>query len=61
MLSSSTKAPAPFISVENMMRRIQHIGLEPMLVGLANTIEADFNRWAILIKPRVSPAIQPRA
>ena len=61
MLLPSTKALAPFISVENMIRLIQHIGLEPMLVGLANTIEADFNRWPILIKPRVSSAIQPQA
>ena len=55
MLSPSTKALAPFISVENMIRLIHHIGLEPMLVGLANTIEADFKRWSIFDKtPRIA-------
>ena len=55
MLSPSTKALAPFISVGNMMRLIHHIGLEPMLVGLANTIEADFKRWPIFDKtPRIA-------
>jgi len=38
-----------------MMRLIHHIGLEPMLVGLANTIEADFKRWPIFDKtPRIA-------
>ena len=55
MLSPSTKALAPFISVKNMIRLIHHIGLEPMLVGLANTIEADFKRWSIFDKtPRIA-------
>jgi ornithine cyclodeaminase len=55
MLPPSTKALVPFISVENMMRLIHHIGLEPMLVGLANTIEADFKRWPIFDKtPRIA-------
>jgi ornithine cyclodeaminase len=55
MLPPSTKDLVPFISVENMMRLIHHIGLEPMLVGLANTIEADFKRWSIFDKtPRIA-------
>lgn len=45
----------PFVSVEAMMRLIHHIGLEPMLRGLADYIEQDFRRWDQFDKtPRVA-------
>ena len=38
-----------------MMRLIHHIGVEPMLVGRANTIEVDFKHWLIFDKtPRIA-------
>ena len=46
-LDPSEKALVPFVSVENMMKLIHHIGLETMLVGLGDYIESDFRRWAI--------------
>ncbi|MGE6741303.1 ornithine cyclodeaminase [Allorhizobium pseudoryzae] len=50
----SSKALVPFVSVENMMRLVHHIGVERMLVELADEIEADFRRWEIFDKtPRV--------
>ena len=54
-LSPSHKALVPFVSVDNMMKLVHHIGLEPMLVGLAEYIEADFKRWELFDKtPRVA-------
>ena len=45
----------PFVSVEAMMRLIHHIGLEPMLRGLADYIEQDFRRWDQFDKtPRIA-------
>lgn len=35
----------PFVSVDNMMRLINAIGVERVLVELAAVIEADFRRW----------------
>lgn len=50
----SQKALVPFVSVENMMRLVHHIGLERMLLELADEIETDFRRWDIFDKtPRV--------
>ncbi|WP_199252750.1 ornithine cyclodeaminase [Chachezhania sediminis] len=49
------KALVPFVSVENMMALVHRIGLEPMLTGLADAIEADFLRWPSFDKtPRVA-------
>ena len=49
------KALVPFVSVENMMGLVHHLGLETMLVGLAEAIEADFLRWPTFDKtPRVA-------
>ena len=54
-MQPSDKALVPFVSVDHMMRLIHHIGLEPMLVGLADYIEADFKRWELFDKtPRVA-------
>ncbi|QGX98123.1 ornithine cyclodeaminase [Roseovarius faecimaris] len=54
-LNPSDKALVPFVSVDNMMRLIHHVGIEPMLRGLADYIEADFKRWELFDKtPRVA-------
>ncbi len=55
MLKPSQTAYVPFVSVENMMRLVLHIGIEKMLVELAAEIEADFARWPLFDKtPRVA-------
>ncbi|WP_371223837.1 ornithine cyclodeaminase [Roseovarius sp. 2305UL8-3] len=54
-LLPSDKALVPFVSVDNMMRLIHHVGVESMLMGLAEYIEADFKRWELFDKtPRVA-------
>ncbi|MEB8389202.1 ornithine cyclodeaminase [Rhodobacteraceae bacterium KMM 6894] len=51
----SHKALVPFVSVDHMMQLIHHIGVEPMLIGLAEAIEQDFKRWELFDKtPRVA-------
>ncbi len=51
----SDKALVPFVSVDHMMKLVHHIGIEPMLIGLADYIEADFKRWELFDKtPRVA-------
>ena len=55
MLNPSPKAYVPFVSVDNMMKLVHHIGLENMLRGLAEEIETDFKRWELFDKtPRVA-------
>ncbi|WP_370251675.1 ornithine cyclodeaminase [Nioella sp.] len=55
MPQASDRAYVPFVSVENMMRLIHTIGLERMLVELADYIEEDFRRWPLFDKtPRVA-------
>jgi len=52
---ASDRAYVPFVSVENMMRLVHAIGLERMLVELADYIEEDFRRWPLFDKtPRVA-------
>ena len=54
-LKPSDKALVPFVSVDKMMKLIHHIGVEKMLRGLADYIEADFKRWELFDKtPRVA-------
>tara|TARA_R110002049_G_scaffold10127_1_gene50113 strand:+ start:73905 stop:74954 length:1050 start_codon:yes stop_codon:yes gene_type:complete len=54
-LKPSDKALVPFVSVHHMMKLIHHIGVEDMLRGLADYIEADFRRWELFDKtPRVA-------
>ncbi|SHK78763.1 ornithine cyclodeaminase [Roseovarius marisflavi] len=54
-LTPSEKALVPFVSVDNMMKLVHHIGIEPMLRGLADYIEADFRRWELFDKtPRIA-------
>jgi ornithine cyclodeaminase len=51
----SEKALIPFVSVENMMRLVHHVGIEPMLRELADAIETDFRRWEVFDKtPRIA-------
>jgi ornithine cyclodeaminase len=55
MNAPSHLALVPFISVENMMRFVLHMGVEQVLVELAGEIEADFRRWELFDKtPRVA-------
>jgi ornithine cyclodeaminase len=55
MTAPSHLALVPFISVENMMRFLLHMGLERVLTELASEIEADFRRWESFDKaPRVA-------
>ncbi len=45
----------PFVSVDNMMRLVLHVGVERFLEGLAAAIEEDFRRWPLFDKtPRVA-------
>lgn len=51
----SERALVPFVSVDHMMQLIHRIGIEEMLRGLADYIEADFRRWQLFDKtPRVA-------
>ncbi|MEM9330693.1 MAG: ornithine cyclodeaminase [Pseudomonadota bacterium] len=53
--SPSPLAMVPFVSVENMMKLINAIGLKTALVEIANYIEADYKRWDQFDKtPRVA-------
>lgn len=55
MQQPSHLAFVPFVSVENMMRLVHHVGIERMLVDLTNAIEEDFRRWDSFDKtPRVA-------
>ncbi len=55
MTAPSDTALVPFVSVDHMMRLVHHVGLRPMLRGLAEYIEADFKRWELFDKtPRVA-------
>jgi ornithine cyclodeaminase len=55
MPAPSNLALVPFISVDNMMRFVLHVGLERILTELATEIEADFRRWESFDKtPRVA-------
>ena len=51
----SEKAMVPFVSVENMMRLVHHLGIERVLAELTDLIEEDFRRWESFDKtPRVA-------
>ena len=44
-----------YVGVENMVRLIGAVGIEPYLIGLAGYIEEDFRRWSAFEKaPRVA-------
>ncbi|WP_284163123.1 ornithine cyclodeaminase [Frigidibacter sp. SD6-1] len=45
----------PFVSVDNMMRLVLHLGVERVMKDIADEIEADFRRWPLFDKtPRVA-------
>ncbi|MEJ6725655.1 MAG: ornithine cyclodeaminase [Emcibacteraceae bacterium] len=45
----------PFVSVDNMMKIVLEIGIEEILIGIANDLEVDFKRWELFDKtPRVA-------
>ncbi len=51
----SELAYVPFVSVEHMMGLVHHIGIENVLIDLAEEIESDFKRWELFDKtPRVA-------
>ncbi len=51
----SKLAYVPFVSVDNMMKLVHHIGVEQVLADLARYIEDDFRRWELFDKtPRVA-------
>ncbi len=51
----SRTALVPFVSVDNMMRLVLHVGIEQIMVELSEAIEADFRRWPQFDKtPRVA-------
>lgn len=55
MTAPSHQAFVPFVSVENMMKLVLHLGVECVLIDLAAEIEADFLRWPAFDKtPRVA-------
>lgn len=52
---ASDLAMVPFVSVETMMKLINHTGLAQMIEGIAAHIEEDFLRWPMFDKtPRVA-------
>lgn len=54
-LSPSPRALVPFVSVAQMMTLIHKVGLDTVLRGLTDAIEADFRRWPVFDKtPRVA-------
>lgn len=54
-LLPSRNALVPFVSVDNMMRLVLHVGVEEIMQGIAAEIEADFRRWPLFDKtPRVA-------
>ncbi|AUR03684.1 ornithine cyclodeaminase ArcB [Phaeobacter inhibens] len=55
MTQPSDKALVPFVSVDNMMRLIHHVGIDTVMKDLAIYIEEDFKRWELFDKtPRVA-------
>ncbi|KAF0171705.1 MAG: arcB [Rhodobacteraceae bacterium] len=55
MTTPSRQALVPFVSVDNMLKLVLHLGVEQVLSDLAAEIEADFRRWPLFDKtPRVA-------
>ena len=53
-LKASHLAMVPFVSVDNMMRLVNHVGIEAFMSDLAREIESDFARWDLFDKtPRL--------
>jgi len=58
-MKPSDKALVPFVSVDNMMRLVHHIGVEQMITQIAAQIESDFKRWESFDKTPRIPAHSP--
>lgn len=58
-MQPSDKALVPFVSVDNMMQLVHHVGLEKMITQIAGQIEADFKRWESFDKTPRIPAHSP--
>ena len=58
-MQPSDKALVPFVSVDNMMRLVHHVGVEQMITQIAAQIEADFKRWESFDKTPRIPAHSP--
>ncbi len=58
-MQPSDKALVPFVSVDNMMRLVHHIGVERMITQIAAQIESDFKRWESFDKTPRIPAHSP--
>ncbi|MEO5615794.1 MAG: ornithine cyclodeaminase, partial [Cypionkella sp.] len=55
MNTPSHQAYVPFVSVDNMLKLVLHLGVERVMADLAVEIEADFKRWPLFDKtPRVA-------
>ncbi|MES2434546.1 MAG: ornithine cyclodeaminase [Pseudomonadota bacterium] len=55
MNTPSRQAYVPFVSVDNMLKLVLHLGVERVMADLAAEIEADFKRWPLFDKtPRVA-------
>ncbi len=53
-LKASDLAMVPFVSVDNMMRLVHHVGLQAFMADLAAEIALDFARWELFDKtPRI--------
>ncbi|WP_299985625.1 ornithine cyclodeaminase [uncultured Ruegeria sp.] len=59
MMQPSDKALVPFVSVDNMMRLVHHVGVEQMITQIAAQIESDFKRWESFDKTPRIPAHSP--
>ncbi|MCB2139215.1 MAG: ornithine cyclodeaminase, partial [Rhodobacteraceae bacterium] len=45
----------PFVSVDNMMKLVLHLGVERVMTEIAACIETDFRRWPLFDKtPRLA-------
>ena len=52
MTTPSHQAFVPFVSVDNMLKLVLHLGIERVLTDLAAEIEADFRRWPLFDRAR---------
>ncbi len=53
-LNPSPLAMVPFVSVDNMMKLVNRIGVADMIAGIADVIEDDYKRWPEFDKtPRI--------
>ena len=54
-LAAKNLSHVPFVSVDHMMRLVNALGIEKVILGIADYIEQDFRRWPLFDKtPRVA-------